>query len=148
MDAFGLTWQRIAVGVDLSVLQSFLMPQEQVQEDDITWDMQFELQETRTTPHHTQRCTILSAAPHCTAPHTAPHCASTAMYSAAPGGPAHSCTQLRHTACRSASPHPLPPSYCLHLSLPPSHCPHPTVSRLSLRRCNGSRRRTTVSNLS
>ena len=32
------------VGVDLSVLQSFLLPQEQVQEEDVPWDIEHELQ--------------------------------------------------------------------------------------------------------
>ena len=32
------------VGVDLSVLQSFLTPQEHVQEDDVPWDVEHELQ--------------------------------------------------------------------------------------------------------
>jgi len=32
------------IGVDLSVLQSYLMPQEQVREDDVPWDFEHELQ--------------------------------------------------------------------------------------------------------
>jgi len=32
------------IGVDLSVLQSYLMPQEQVQEEDVPWDFEHELQ--------------------------------------------------------------------------------------------------------
>ena len=32
------------VGVDLSVLQSFLLPSEQCQEEDVPWDVEFELQ--------------------------------------------------------------------------------------------------------